>query len=546
MASGLLGIATSGLTAFQRSLTTTGHNISNVNTEGYSRQRVDLTERPPQFTGAGFLGNGVDIASVTRSYDNFLNNQVRISTSTHAELDVYHSMSAQVDNILADKDAGLSSSLQAFFNAVQGVANDPTSIAARRVMLTEGETLAKRFNTLDSRMNELRGQTNQGLAESVDEMNNLASGIAALNERIVVALGQSGGKQPPNDLLDQRNLLLEKLSKQVDTRAIELDDGSLSVFIGTGQTLVMGSYASSLKLQDSAYDPNRKDIALSVGGSGSVVITDNLSGGQVDGLLNFASRVLDPTQNDLGRIAAGLAVQFNAQHRLGYGLDGDTGLDFFAAPSVSVLGRSGNAGVITASFADVNQLTASDYRIDRSAGGAVVTDLHTNTVTTYTSATFTHEGLAFDVSAAAVGDSFLVQPTRRVAGELTLTLTDSRQIAASASDTATGTVGDNGNVRALAALQTGRNLLNGKASYQDAYSAIVGDVGSLTKAAEVNSTAQKNLLDHAIQARDSVSGVNLDEEAANLIKFQQSYQAAAQLITVVNSTFDALIGAIRR
>ena len=548
MATGLLGIATSGLMAFQRNLATTGHNIANVNTEGYSRQKVELTERLPQFTGAGFMGNGVDVATITRSYDDFLNTQVRTSNSAYSQLDAYHTMATQIDNIIADPGAGLSPSLQAFFNAVQGVANDPTSIAARQVMVTEGETLTKRFNTLNGQMDELRDQANQSLSSSVDDINTLAGGIAALNQRIVVALGQGGGNQPPNDLLDQRNLLLEKLSKQIDTQVVAQNDGSVNVLIGKGQSLVMGATANALRVQSSTYDQNQKDIALSTGGSSSVLITDSLSGGSIGGLLDFERRVLVPTQNSLGRIAVGLATQFNQQHRAGYDLDGNAGLDFFSAPSVTVLGKTGNGGTITASFADANQLSGSDYRIDIGAGSAVVTNLQTNATSTYTGPNFpafTHEGIAFNVSGAAAGDSFVVQPTRKAAGDLARTLSDPRKIAASASDTATGTVGDNGNARALADLQNARGLLNGKASYQDAYTAIVGDVGSLTHAAEVNSTAQKNLLDHTTQQRDSVSGVSLDEEAANLVRFQQSYQAAAQLVTVVNSTFDALMGAVR-
>jgi flagellar hook-associated protein 1 FlgK len=548
MATGLLGIATSGLMAFQRNLTTVGHNIANVNTEGYSRQNVELTEREPQFTGAGFVGTGVDVASITRSYDDFLNAQVRSSTSTSSGMDAYYRMATRIDDIIADPDTGLSPTLQAFFNAVQGVANDPTSIAARRVMLTEGETLTKRFNTLNNQMDELRAQTNQGLSSSADEINSLASGIAALNQKIVVALGQGGGKQPPNDLLDQRNLLLEKLSAEINTQVVAQDDGALNVFIGKGQSLVMGSNANTLRVKDSTYDPDRKEIALSAGSTGSVLITDSLSGGQMGGLLDFSNRVLDPAQNALGRIAAGLAAQFNQQHRAGYGLDGDTGLSFFSAPSVHLLGKSGNTGTISATFADVNHLTVHDYRIDVAAGSVIVTNLQTNATTSYTAPdfpSFTHDGIAVDVSTAAAGDSFLVQPTRRAAGNLSPVLSDPRSIAASASDTASGTVGDNGNARALADLQSARGLLHGKASYQDAYAAMVGDVGSLTHAAEINSTAQKSLLNHTIERRDSVSGVNLDEEAANLIRFQQSYQAAAQLVTVVNSTFDALIGAVR-
>ncbi|HUL10793.1 MAG TPA: flagellar hook-associated protein FlgK [Methylococcaceae bacterium] len=553
MTTGLLGIATSGLMAFQRNLATTGHNIANVNTEGYSRQKAELTERLPQFTGAGFMGNGVDVASITRSYDDFLNTQVRTSTSTYAGVDAYHRMATQIDNIIADQDTGLSPSLQAFFNAVQGVANDPTSIAARQVMITQGQTLTQTFKTLNGQMDDLRDQMNQGLSSSVDEINTLAGGIAAFNQQIVVSLGQGGGKQPPNDLLDQRNLLLEKLSQQIDTQVVAQDDGSLNVFIGKGQSLVMGATANTLKVQNSAYDSNQKDIALSAGGTGSVLITDSLSGGEIGGLLDFANRVLDPAQNALGRIAVGLATQFNTQHQLGSDLTGQPGVDFFAEPTVSYSGtifpKSGSTGTVSVNYRDANQLQASDYRLDFDGTSTyTLTRLSDNQVVARNatgdfSGTNSVDGLDIQLTGASSTSSFLIRPTRAAADQIAMNLTDPRQIAAAATPYAGP--GDNRNALALAALQTAPKLLNGKASYQDAYTAIVGDVGSLTHAAEINSTAQKNLLDNATQQRDSVSGVNLDEEAANLVKFQQSYQAAAQLITVVNSTFDALIGAVR-
>lgn len=557
MAGGLLGIATSGLMAAQRGLATTGHNIANVNTDGYSRQRTEQVERLPSFTGAGFVGNGVDVASITRSYDSFLNAQLRSSLSAHGELETYHGMASQVDNFIADPDASLSPSLQSFFNSVQDVVNDPTSIAARRVMLTEGETLVQRLNTLNGRMDELRSQVNQSLSTNIDEINGLARGIASLNERIVVAYNQAG--KPPNDLLDQRDLLTEQLAQKVGTSLFEQKDGSLNVFIGSGQALVMGSTANQLSLQNSAYDPNQKDIAITAGGSGAVVVTAAISGGEIGGLLRFGSEVLDPAQNALGRIAEGLAATFNAQHSLGSDLNGSAGADFFsdvtnaAIGQYSWFGRQTNSGNAILSVAFDNSagngssdLTASDYRLDYDGANYTLTRLSDNTQFNNATGAFAIDGLAIGIGGGAVaaGDSFLIRPFRRVAGDLSVSLTDPREIAAAGSPFAGP--GDNTNARALAQLQTLPSLLGGKASYQDAYNEIVGDVGTLTHAADIDSTAQKQLLDHARQARDSVSGVNLDEEAANLLRYQQAYQAAAQLIPALNSMFDALIGAVRR
>jgi flagellar hook-associated protein 1 FlgK len=549
---GLLEIATSGLAAFQRSLSTVGHNISNVNTEGYSRQRVELGERNPSFTGAGYVGNGVNAVSVRRAYDSFLDNQVRLSTSAHAELDTFHTMSAQVDTLFADPDAGLDPALQSFFNAVQDVAADPTSIAAREVMLSEGDALTHRFNLLDTHLNELRDRVNQGLSDSAAEINSLTSNIAALNQEISVALGRTDGLQLPNDLLDQRGLLTEKLAKLVDTRTVEQSDGMLNVFVGNGQALVAGAAAAKLQAQNSQYDPQQKDIAV-LFGNANVVVTNQLSGGKIGGLLDFGARVLDPAQNALGRIAAGVSLQFNARHELGADLDGVQGTPFFVEPTVanaiSIFPKTGSTGTVTVDYVDINQLQLSDYRLDYDGAATYTLTRLSDKAVVASNATgdFTGvngvDGLDISLVGAAGAGSFLIRPTRAAAGQIGLSLTDPVRIAA-AGYPASGP-GDNSNALSLAQLQNARGLLNGKANYQEALGVLVGDVGGLTHAAEINGGAQQKLLEHAQEARDAVSGVNLDEEAANLIKFQQSYQAAAQLIDAVNTTFDALIGAIR-
>lgn len=549
---GLLEIATSGLAAFQRSLSTVGHNISNVNTEGYSRQRTELGEREPSFTGAGYVGNGVDTVSTRRAYDRFLDNQVKISTSAFTELDTFHAMSAQVDSLFADPDSGLNPALQSFFNSVQDVAADPTSIAAREVMLSEGDALTHRFNLLNTRLDELRTQVNQGLSDSADEINSLTTNIAALNQQISVALGRTGGLQPPNDLLDQRNLLVEKISKLVDTRVAEQADGMLNILVGNGQALVAGATASRVNVVASPYDPQQKDLAVSFGNA-NIVVTGQLSGGKIGGLLDFETRSLAPAQRALGRIAVGLSQQFDAQHILGADLNGVQGTPFFVEPqavnAISIFPKTGSTGAVTVDYIDPNQMQLSDYRLDFDGVGTYTLMRLSDNVLVASNATgdFTGpngvDGLDIALTGATGAGSFLLRPTRGAAGQIGMNLSDPLLIAA-AGYPASGP-GDNSNAVALGQLQSGRGLLNGKATYQEALSVLVGDVGGLTHTAEINSGAQQKLLEHAQEARDAVSGVNLDEEAANLIKFQQSYQAAAQLIDAVNTTFDALIGAVR-
>jgi len=546
---GLLGTAVSGLLASQRNLDTVSHNIANVNTEGYSRQRVDLAAREPQITGAGYLGQGVTSSAITRVYDEFLNNQVITSKSAFSDLDSFHILASQVDNFIADSGTSLSPALQSFFNAVQELANDPTSIPARQVLLTEGETLADRFKTINGRLDSLRNQANQNLTDITNEINSISESVAELNSKIILATGLGDG-QSPNDLLDQRDVLLNQLAEKVDVITSTQQDGSLNVFIGNGQPVVLGPTASTLGIANSTFDPGQKDITFN-GPFNSVVITGNLSGGEIGGTLRFLKDTLDPTQNELGRVAVGLAQDFNAQHQAGYDLIGNTNIDFFAPPTTTVLGAAGSTGQISVAFSNVNQLTASDYRLDQNGGNTVLTRLTDNTQTTlspgFPGTPATIDGLTITETTALVsGDSILIQPTRNVAGQLAVSLTNSNGIAASGANTSTGAVGNNTNALALVALENNRNLLNGTASFQDAFGQTVATVGTVTHAAEINRTAQEGLLNQAKEARESVSGVNLDEEAANLIKFQQAYQAAAQMIAVSSTLFDTLLGAFRR
>ncbi len=558
MSGELLGIATSGLMAFQRSLTTTSHNIVNVDTEGYSRQRADLAAQDANFIGqSGYIGSGVNVASVQRSYDVFLTNQVRTSTSAHSELDAYYQLATQVDNMIADQDSSLSPAMQSFFDAVHGVVNEPTSVPVRRVMLTAAQTMVNRFNVLNENFDNLRDQAYQSMESNVNQLNAQASNLAELNKKIVAATGKANGN-PPNDLLDQRDQLLVDMAKHLDVRVIPESNGAVNVFVGSGQALVMGTQAASLRLQDSMYGDTQKDIALvASGSSNSTIVTNLLTGGDIGGMMNFQKDFLDPAQNDLGRIAAAFADQFNTQHRAGFDLNGVAGVDFFFEPSPTVATNKLNTvgSSLTVAYNDFQQMSGADYKVDVTATGVNITNLRTNALTALTVAipasTFNFEGLDFTLGGVSAGDSFIVCPTRAAAGSLSIAagMNDPALIAAAATGSATpatAKVGDNTNALALTRLQTTKSLLNGRATYQDAFNEIVGTVGNLTKAAEINSSAQKSLLDQATQQRDSVAGVNLDEEAANLIKFQQAYQAAAQTISAAQSTFDALIGAVRR
>ncbi len=545
MSMGILGTALSGLTAFQRSLETTSNNISNANTEGYSRQRVELETRPEQFTGAGYLGNGVDVANITRSYDQFLSAQVRSSTSTFNEIDSFHKLSAQIDNLTADETTGLAPAMKSFFDATNAVANDPGSITARQVMLSEGESLANNFNTMSSRFGDMRNQVNGNLANSIQEVNGYAKTLADLNVKIVSDIGRTSGRQLPNELLDQRDLILTKLAEKTDVSFVNQSDGSINVFIGTGQALVLGAYASTLAIQGAADDVNHKQIMLN-----GQDVTNQMSGGDINGNLRFRDQVLEPAQQQLDLLATGLSTEFNALHAAGFNLNDNNNVAFFnlGSPGVQVASHASDVNLqTTANYvapSAANVLGAS-YRVDVTDGVPTfsLTNLSTNTTTTgLTDLSPYGFNLNFSAGAVNAGDYFKIIPNVNAAGNIKVAISNAREIAAAG---AVNEPGNNTVALQLAKLESQTTMFNGKSSFTQAYGQLVADVGSQTHSAAVGRTAQDTLLKQATGAKENLSGVNLDEEAANLIKFQNSYQAAAKAVSVANSLFDTLIGAFR-
>ncbi|WJW74606.1 flagellar hook-associated protein FlgK [Thiohalobacter sp. IOR34] len=642
----IFGTATSGLLAYQTQLRTAEHNIANVNTPGYTRQRVDLSAQTPTLTGSGFVGTGVSVDTIRRTYDQFLTERVRDTASSVERYDIYERFAGRISDVLGDPVAGLNGGLEGFFQAVQTLADNPASVPERQLLLTEADSLVARFGYLDDQLNSMRRELNGQLDSMLGEINSLSQSIADINQDIVVATGRSGGN-PPNDLLDSRDRLIEELSKFVSVKTVSQDDGSLNVFIGTGQSLVTGSSAGTLSLGGSAYSADYKVIRYSVGNS-STDITSNISGGQLGGLLAFRDEILDPSQNAIGRIGVVLASEFNAQHALGMDLDGNLGGSFFASgsPAWSANNDNSGSGSLSVSYdtSNLDDLTIKDYILSYDGSSWSLKDSDGDSVTMTGSGTsaspFNADGLNIVVSGtASSGDSFQIRPTRNGADGIGLLISDVRRIAAAApvrigettnsngvpTNSGTGSfsldsvgssfsalsasitftydatadefsytdgssisgtlsydpssnagdsytvagitftingtpansdsfvisanskgVGDNHNMLALAALQTDLTMENGTTNLQGAYGQLISDTATRTRQAEINRDAQFQLNQNAREQRDSVQGVNLDEEAANLLRFQQAYQAMARVITVADSMFQTLLSATQR
>jgi len=567
MASGILSTAVSGLMAFQRSIETTSHNIANVNTEGFSRQRVESVANLPEYTVSGYIGTGVEVTNITRSYDQFISGQLRSSTSAFGEVDGFKSYATQIDNLLADPTTGMEPAIQSFFNSVNDVANDPSSIAVREVMLIEGDSLTHRFEMISNRFEELKGQVNSDLKSMTDTVNSYTVSIADLNKRIAADIGRANGQQQTNDLLDERDNIVNKLADLVDVSVIPQANGMVSVLMSNGLPLVMDGLASTLGVKANDFDPSRLDVTFTDIRGQEQDITERIKGGKIAGTLRFRTEILDPAQQKLGAVAAAIAIDFNAIHEAGYDLDGTLGGEFFkftGVPEVPAIASPTNLGTatVTAAFgANSADLNTSDYLLELNGGVYTLKRLSddssinlTNTGGVLTaSGSDVLPGITLAVSAGALnGDQFLIRPTYQAASNLAMNITDPRKIAAATNlDADEVTViagpmeGDNRNALSLANLANSTGMFGGTASFQESYGQIVSKVGGLTHAANISADAQESLLNRATEARENLAGVNLDEEAANLIKFQQSYQAAAQAISTASTLFDTLIGAVR-
>ncbi|MFV1983667.1 MAG: flagellar hook-associated protein FlgK [Thiohalomonadales bacterium] len=462
----VLGIGLSGTLTTQRELATVSHNIANASTEGYSRQRVDKTTRNPQQLSNGALGRGVRISSVRRLHDEFLTNNVRDNTSLTNSFKTGFQLTSQVDELLSDPKAGMGLVLQEFFDSVNGVSNEPGSTTARQVMISTANTLTNRFHNIDTRLQDLRLGGNKQTKNITNDINHIASTIAKLNQSITLAQQSTG--QPANDLLDKRDMLLQDLAEKINVTTKEQDDGALNVFIGKGQTLVLGNESSRIDVVTNEFDSSKVDIVF-VGNNSRSDITRFISGGELGGLLEFQYDIVDTTQNELGRISLALATTFNEQHESGLDLNSNYGAKFFNgldSSSPDVISGAHNKGdyQLSALITDVTKVSASDYRLEYNDNEYSLIRLNDN-VTVKKFANFPEEFSADGFSlklesggTVANGDSFLIRPTHHAAKNIEVLITDSNKIAASAPVRSSGSISNLGSGRLELAFVDVNNL----------------------------------------------------------------------------------------
>ncbi|MGM0692350.1 MAG: flagellar hook-associated protein FlgK [Pseudomonadota bacterium] len=537
----IFSVGLSGLNAAQNALNSTSNNISNAYTPGYNREVTVL--------GEGKGEGGVQVNDTQRQFNQYVATQLNAATSKSSALDAYRQQVDQVDSLLADRDAGLAPLMQDFFSAMEDLASAPSDPAARQGVLGAADTLSAQFRSFDGYLQDMQEGINGQIADEVTQVNNATEQLAGVNREIALARARSG--EAPNSLLNQRDHMVHELSERLDVR-LDIQDGqTYNVTLPNGQPLVTGTDQYRLTATESPSDPQRTVLGYRDGDGNEVTLDESLiDGGTLGGLMQFRSETLDKTQNQVGQLAVSLAAGVNAQHGEGVDLNGDPGEALFNldAPKASFREGNSSSAEVAASFdaSRLDELRPTDYQVRFRDDGPEVTRRDNGEKVELQDGDWKEDSnelsfggvtLAFSETPAD-GDRFDVQPVRRGARGIETRISDLDKIAAAGAE---GGSGNNENALALQDLQE-RNQVGGSASFSGAYGAMVSDVGNRTNIVQVNLDAQQGLTEQLEAVQQSESGVNLDEEAANLIRYQQYYQANARVIETGSTVLDTILG----
>ncbi|MDH0200028.1 flagellar hook-associated protein FlgK [Comamonas aquatica] len=654
----LMNIGVSALLTNQQALNTTSHNIANANSAGYSRQTISTTAVVGQNTGSGYIGSGVQVTTVMRNYNALLDKQSNAASAASAADAIRYQSLMQMQDIYSGGDSSLGSAINSMMNAFADVEAAPSDSTARNVVLTRMSELTARFRSASATLDEQEYATKQQLANDVTLVNTLASQVASLNTQISRSL--ASGHQP-NDLLDQRDQLIREINQYVQTTQVDGNNGSINLFVGGSQALVLGSSAGQLSVAETTEYPGSGKLSLyfSQRNGEQVELTANMvGGGEIAGLLKFNNDDLVVGRNLLGRQALAIGSELNQQNKLGLTLSGNYGTDLFKLTTrtqgwsnITGYDVSNPATSATATVTDTRSLVASDYKIlfDGSSNAQLIrisdgktTNLPIDPVNGIDAQV---DGLQFSVPAtvtasATQGQSILFQPFSAAADEIQPLVHNPNDLAVSSAVTAkitqgnqgtlqmsnlratdlagipaqdapvritfdgagnysyqtydpatsswsapsaaapytsgqaiqingwnitlTGTpangdtvdvgnaldLGDGyklnaGNASAFLALRDA-TIFDGGTTLSDGFSSAMAVIGTRTQSAKYAAQLSQTVANNLNADRTAVSGVNLDEEAARLLQYQQAYQASAKIIQTAQSLFDSVLNAVSR
>ncbi|PKF62760.1 flagellar hook-associated protein FlgK [Psychromonas sp. psych-6C06] len=687
----LFQIGLSGIYTSQASLATTGHNIANVNTAGYSRQSVEVNTAGADRFGGYFVGRGAIVAGIERAYDQFAFTENIMNTSQYGYSKEVYQQTSQLDMLLSDESTAVTKPVLEVFESINGVADHPNMLESRKVFLESATNMINQYNRLYDSLEIQYNGINNDIVNTADTITTLADNLANINRQISAVLG-AGGQSNANDLLDQRDQAITELSQYVDVSVVPADNGMVNIYIGSGQSLVMGGTSLQMISVNGDPDPSRKELALNIDGNMALVDGSRL-GGSVAGLFDTRNNDVERAFNQLGQNIIGLTHSINEQQKEGMTLEGKIGEDLFndinslQSMQNRVLAHNDGLGSMQLSLRvdDLSTLTPDEYELvvddyqvgppesisfistNRTTGASQTISIPDMSVTERVSIPNTGLSLGIDTIVATdlpqPGKTFTLRPTRLAAQEASLQHKDPEKIAAAdaeiktvANDANTGDAvlrtsainnpldplymdednpleivvtgnvggvitydivdkngtpvtlpagsannyvpavavgapltgltvtpdlltgkvtfdlagvevemtkgspqagdtfklnynetgdGDNRNMMKIADLQNQKIMNNKKATFADVYSGMISEIGAKTANADVSMQSTAILQNQSFERIQSSSGVNMDEEAANLLQYQQHYSAAARVISVATEIFDTILQAAR-
>lgn len=542
----LFNIAQSGLSAAQAAVNVVGNNISNAMTDGYNRQNIILGEAGGRSTRYGFFGYGVQANDVKRSYDGFLNNQVRGATSQSEALNGRYEQLSQIDNIFGDSTNNISVTLGNIFSAMSKMSSDPASAAARQEVYSQFKSIANQYQTNSQTLTGLEKSTNTKITQAVDDINGCAKQLATLNKEI--GLVQASGGSLPSDLLDQRDQVLSKLSGLTGIRVNENSTtGRVDVILPNGYSLVNGDSVCELKTQPAADNPNKLQVAYTDSAGNTMLLDDDeMPTGSLGGLFTFRNTDLKDAENQLNQLALQMATKFNEVNKAGYDQDGEAGKDIFSLADPQAMANSANRSDATLNITrtDATAVQAEDYTL--TFNGPTNSDW---TVKTADGRTITPEigddgALNFEgVSVKPQGtpqanDSFRFNPLSGVADSISVNISSGGEIAASDSSDPSEQ-SNNENIKKM--LDIANQQLIGKSTLGEAYASLVSSVGSSMNTLQSGCVTANGVLAQWNQQQQSVVGVDINEEYINMTMYTKYYQANTQVLQTAVTLFDTIL-----
>ena len=534
---GLFEIGRSAIAASQTAINTTSHNIANVNTPGYNRQEVILSIASPVALGSNsYLGRGVSVEAIRSSYDQFLQAQLVGQQQVSGRSTVLSQSLGQVEQVFNEvQGMGMGSYLADYFNSWNDVAMNPGSQPERTLLLQKATSLVQVAGQVENSIKDSLSVVNKSIGDVVSRVNAIASNIAKLNGSILQAEGGSNSGSA-NDLRNQRDMLMTQLADLTEYSSYVNPDGTVGINVGM-RNLVNGDKTNTL--QNVMNNDGNQDIYLD-----NVKITSNITKGQLGGLIASNSSIQSGPLLSIRRLIASITQEVNIQHRAGFDLNGAAGGDFFNNLQLNV--KNVSAGLSITLPADVSTMALNDYKIQFDGTGAnySVINMQTGAATApaaYVSGNpISFGGITVTVSgAAAANDSITVSPLTDAIKNFGVAISDPNKVAASSN--AAEVPGNNSNALLMAGMSDSSVTNLGGTTFSDYYGGIVSTIGTVSAAAADSLKFDNAVLADVKNKREAASGVSLDEEAANLIKFQRSFEAGARMIKTADELMQTIL-----